>query len=235
MRSTFSSLLFLLLSLTVGGGAVAHEKEPSPDTIIKTMTERYAAASTYQDVGVVEITTGASLPTRSTDVAFKLHFSRPRKLRFEWADLGALAFFGKTVVWSDGERTFSHYRTEPGKVEQKEDLGMGIAGATGVSLGSAATVPSLLLKNIAGFSPADLERISLKGQERFEDEDCFVLEGFHPTSEPWRLWVGKRDFLLRKIRTGLPGGESQEEIHRDIRINEPIPEETFRVKIKKSF
>jgi outer membrane lipoprotein-sorting protein len=112
---------------------------------------------------------------------------------------------------------------------------MGIAGATGVSLGSAATVPSLLLKNIAGFSPADLERISLKGQERFEDEDCFVLEGFHPTSEPWRLWVGKRDFLLRKIRTGLPGGESQEEIHRDIRINEPIPEETFRVKIKKSF
>jgi outer membrane lipoprotein-sorting protein len=226
--------MLLALLLVVGSNCnivVAQKQNPSPNEIIKLMVEQYAAVTSYRDSGVVETATGGSLPTRSTDVAFKIYFTRPRKLHFEWVELSSFSSAERNVVWSDGEKTFGYYSFEPGKVKPEEDLGMGLAGATGVSLGSAITVPNLLLKDVGGFSLVDLKRISLKGEEQFEGEACYVLEGFHPNSEPWQFWVGKKDFLLRKLTTRRENGELEEEIHRDIRVNEPIPDEKYRLKV----
>jgi uncharacterized protein len=204
---------------------------PSPQIIIGRMAERYAAASSYQDSGVVETVVEGALPRRSTDVSFKTVFKRPQKFRFEWAQVSRLSLPGRSVVWSDGEKTFAYYTHAPDKVERPEDLGSAIAGATGVSLGSAHTVPRLLVRGIGGFSVTGLSRVTLKGQELFEGEECFVLEGYHPSGEAWRLWLGKTDYLLRKVRTGPRDGEFEEEIHRDILINAPVAEEVFSPKL----
>ncbi len=230
MGSKVCLAIAFLAFFTFQSGASGQVQGPPPQVIIKQMAERYAAVSTYQDSGVVETVVEGALPRRSTDVSFKTYFTRPRKLRFEWADLSPASLPGRSVIWSAGEKAYAYHNYDPGKVETEEDLIMAIAGATGVSLGSAYTVSDLLLKGAGGFSLTKLAKLTLKGQERFEGEECYVLEGYHPSGEAWRLWVGKGDFLLRKLRTRRTNGEFEEEIHRDIRVNAVIADETYRPK-----
>jgi hypothetical protein len=71
----------------------------------------------------------------------------------------------------------------------------------------------------------------LKGQEIFEGEDCYIVEGYHPNGEAWQLWVGKKDFLLRKLRTPVRDGRFEEEIHREIRVDAEIPEAIYHPKV----
>jgi outer membrane lipoprotein-sorting protein len=229
MGSKFCFVIaFLTLFAPQGGASGQTQGPPPPQVIVKQMAARYAAASTYQDSGVVETVVEGALPRRSTDVSFKTFFTRPRRLRFEWAEISPMSLPGRSVIWSDGEKAYAYYNYEPGKVETPEDLPTAIAGATGVSLGSAYTVPDLLLKETWGFSLTELTKLTLKEQERFEGEECYVLEGYHPSGEAWRLWIGKSDFLLRKLRTRRSNGEFEEEIHRDIRVGASIADETYR-------
>ncbi len=224
----YLAIALLLLLRPQGEVAAQTPAPPTPQAILARMAERYSSASTYQDTGVVETVVEGASPRRSTDVSFKTIFKRPRKFRFEWAKISPLSLPGRNVIWSDGEKTFAYYRHDPDKVETPESLSSAIAGATGVSRGSAHTVSRLLLEGTSGFSVTDLSRVTLKGQELFEGEECFVLEGFHPRGEAWRLWIGKKDYLLRKSRTGPRDGEFEEEIRRDIRVDAPVGEEIFR-------
>jgi hypothetical protein len=221
-------LLVLFTSYSYGFGQV---NDPPPQVIIKRMAEQYATVLSYQDSGVVETVVGGSLPMRSTDISFTTYFTRPRKLRFEWLGLSSPSSPERNVIWSDGAKTFGYYNFEPGKIEEKEDIAMGIAGATGVSRMSAHTVPSLLIQDSESFLLTDLTKLTLTGRERFEDEECYVLAGYHPNGERWRLWIGKKDFLLRKLMTQGTNGEFAEEIHRDIQTNSVINEETYHPKL----
>jgi len=231
MKEYFIAVASIIILFTSTGVGLSQNKDSLPQTIIKKTAERYAAISSYQDSGVVETIGGASLPARSTDIFFKTYFTRPRKLRFEWTDYSPLSSVGRNIVWSDGVKTFGFYSFEPDKIETKESLELGIAGATGVSRGSAHTVPNLLTNEIGGFSLAELTKLTLKGQEQFEGEDCFVLEGYHPNGEAWQLWIGKKDFLLRKLRTKSTNGEFEEEIHRAIKTDIEISEAVYHPKI----
>jgi hypothetical protein len=146
-------------------------------------------------------------------------------------DYSAFSSSERNVVWSDGIKTSRFYSFEPGKIETEENIGMGIAGATGISMGAAHTIPTLLIKEIGGFSLTDLTKLSLKGQELFEEEDCYIVEGYHPNGEPWQLWVSKKDYLLRKLRIKSANGDFKEEIHRDIKVNVEIPDAVYHPKI----
>src|ERR1044072_1454737 len=227
LKVLFIVLVALFIFLTGNDTVLSQSKAPLPQTIVKNMTERYAALSSYQDAGVVEMISSDSLPRRSTDIFFKTYFTRPKKLRFEWLDYLSLASNGRNAIWSDGEKVFSFYSFEPDRIEAKENVGMAIAGATGVSLGSAHTVPSLLLSEVNGFLLTDLTKLSLKREEVFEGEECYVLEGYHPSAEPWQLWISKKDSLLRKLRTMSTNGEFEEEIHRDIKVDDKVPEAIY--------
>lgn len=219
-----------LAFLTSPAAGLGRQRDPSPQEIIRTMAARYGALKSYQDSGVVEVQRTDAPPRRETDNFFKTHFTRPQKLRFEWFDYSS-SFPERSIVWSDGQKTFTRPSYEPDKIETEEDLSMGLAGATGVSRGAAHTVPVLLLpEEVVGFSLVELARLSLKGQERFEGEDCYVVEGYHPNGEAWTLWISKRDFLLRKVRTPDPDG-FKEEIRRDIIIDAEISEEVYRPKL----
>lgn len=226
-------LLFSLL-LSVAGAtldAAAQQRVRTPDGLLKKMAEKYASIRSYEDEGVVETVTESPTPTRTKEVGFKLYFSRPRRLRFEWVQFSPPTLNKKSMVWSDGVRSFGLYSFEPDKVESKESLGLVLSGAAGLSLGSAITIPNLLSDEVGGFTLGELARVSLKGRERFEGEDCYVLEGYHPDGSPWRLWLGAKDLLLRKLSVRLPTDEIQEEIHRNIKVNESIPAETFRPRV----
>jgi len=230
-QAYFSVLVALFTLLTGDVIVVSQTQAPAPQEIVKKMAERYAALSSYQDSGVVETVTEGPLARRATDIGFKTHFTRPNKLRFEWLAYSAVSSIEKNAVWSDGVKAFGFYSWEPDQVETKEDIGMAVAGATGVSQSSAHTVPELLISEIGGFSLTELTKLTLKKEEVFEGEDCYVIEGYHPNGEAWQLWIGKKDFLLRKFRKPSLKDEFAEEIHREIKVDGKIADETYQVKV----
>ncbi|MCP5348332.1 MAG: hypothetical protein H7A04_15860 [Pseudomonadales bacterium] len=80
-----------------------------------------------------------------------------------------------------------------------ESLNRGIAGAIGVSGGSAHAIPALLLPNlIGGRKPTDITNPIREVDEHFDGYDCFVVSG-GTTLSSRKVWVSKHDFLVRKI------------------------------------
>lgn len=226
-RVTLNSILLLLLVCCAVEGAWCQEPVMAPEQIARKMAEQYSTISSYQDYGVVETIDKSG--RRRTDVSFKTYFTRPRLLRFQWVDNSSSAAPGRNIIWHDGKHAYGYYAFEPEKVETKENLSMAIAGATGVSLGSAHNVPALLMPEVVGFSLTDLESVTLSGRESFEGEDCYVLKGKHPSGDIYEFWVSKSDYLVRKLREPSTDG-FEETIYRDVKINEPLPAETFQIK-----
>lgn len=225
----FATLLTLLACRAV---VLGQPKSTAPETIITKMALRYSAMTSYEDFGVVEMVTDGPLPKRSTNIAFKTYFTRPNKFRFEWLDYASPVSTDKNVVWSDGAKAFAFYSYEDA-VEPKENLSMAIAGASGVSLGAAYTVPNLLSAGDYGFPLTELTKLALKAEETVEGEECYLVEGYHPHGEAWHLWISKKDFLLRKLKTPSLKGEFKELIYRTIKVESRIPEALYQIKVVK--
>src|SRR5215217_6782362 len=119
LKTFFTVLAALFVFLTCAVVAVSQTATPAPQEIVKKMAERYAAASSYQDSGTVEIVSDKPLPRRGTDNSFKIYFTRPNKLRVEWIDYSGPFSHEKNLIWSDGLKAFSVYAYEPDKVETK--------------------------------------------------------------------------------------------------------------------
>ncbi|HEV2912142.1 MAG TPA: DUF2092 domain-containing protein [Pyrinomonadaceae bacterium] len=195
------------------------------------MAENYATCSSYQDTGVVETTHHEAFSGRIQKMPFKIYFKRPNLLRVEWVDYFPWEDGRTKIIWSNGKETFNYW--EPDRYEKDESLSLGIASATGISSGAAHTIPSLLLEEIGGFLLTELSDLSLVGEEVFENELCYRISGKHPSGDVYELWIGKRDFLLRKEKTQTNYTDYytiEEQIHRNIKINGPIPAETFNFK-----
>src|ERR1700753_2964179 len=110
MGSKFCFVIaFLTLFAPQGGASGQTQGPPPPQVIVKQMAARYAAASTYQDSGVVETVVEGALPRRSTEVSFKTFFTRPRRLRFEWAEISPASLPGRSVIWSDGVKAYAYH------------------------------------------------------------------------------------------------------------------------------
>jgi len=97
LKPAFTLLTVLVGFLSYNVTVLSQSIDPSPQTIIKNMAERYAALSSYEDTGVVETVSEGSFPRRNTDVGFKTHFTRPHKLRFEWLDYSPLSTAERNV------------------------------------------------------------------------------------------------------------------------------------------
>ena len=222
-------LLAALMTLIVFGQKVAGQTgDAAARSVVERMTARYAGASSYQDTGAVEEVAGDKSGGRRTVLRFKTYFVRPRLFRFEWAKISPTTKEEDTnVVWSDGKQTYSYHSWDDVGAERKEDLWMGIAGATGTSRGSAHTVPTLLMEEVGGFKLTQLTGLTSRGEERVGGEDCYVVRGYHPSGFPIDMWIGKSDFLLRKMRQMNNDGTEHEETRAGVVLDGKIPAEVF--------
>lgn len=187
-------------------------------SIIERMGDKYAKASSYQDTGIIMDKGNISGQSQSV-IKFKTYFVRPHFFRFEWLDRsGAASEERLNVVWNDGKQTFAYHSWWAPTVEKQKDIGSGIAGAAG-----SPTVPNLLMAEVGGFNFTQLTNLSVVGEEKFEEEDCYIVrgEGYGVTRD---VWVSKRDFLIRK--TKLPRSD-EIEIRRDVKLDSEIPIELF--------
>jgi outer membrane lipoprotein-sorting protein len=231
---TTSRCLALTVAILSSGFPVTAQTPGKTDatTILNNMVRMYSRLASYQDEGIL-ITT-IDEPTGGTieKMPFKTFFKRPKLFRFEWTDFTITKLGQLHVIWFNGKEAFTYW--EPDLYEKNESVGLAIAGATGISSGTATTVSDLLMPDEVGGSSLlkRLTKPSLVGEEVFEGVLCYRVQAID-TDESVELWVGKTDLLLRKVKRETKDGDglrTREEIRRKIRVDQSIPEVVFNYK-----
>lgn len=156
------------------------------------MSNAYANAKTYVDRGAVstefEMSNGMK---HSVEKPFDIAFVRGGTFRFEYRDDSDVY-----LVWSDGTSTFTQWTKQPG-IKSVADVSLAIAGATGVSGGSAHTTPRLAGVTTHGFSIADLAELRFEGTELVDNHQCWKISGAQRSTR-LVLWIDQQSKLLRK-------------------------------------
>jgi hypothetical protein len=163
--------------------------------VLGRMAAVYASARTYTDRGSVTTTFIHPGKRRINRLPFRTAFERPHRFRYEFTDesLGH-----RLVIWQETPPAKMFWTVE-GRVETHELL-MALARATGISGGSAMTIPRLLIPELAEGSRGvtDLEDALQIGQELIEDIPCFLIRG-RLNSSTVTVSLGVDDLLVRRI------------------------------------
>ncbi len=197
----FLTLWFACAALT----GVAADKEftdgLTAQQILDKMAAAYATCKSYRDSGVVTNDfgprpgSGATYPRHVDVKPFRTAFVRPDLFRFEYDNPTPEKSY---IIWAKRGDVRTWWYVKPG-VEKQPSLGEAVAGATGVSSGSAHIIPSLLLPDRIGgrklTAMTDLKRLP---DEVVEQTLCFKLEGKY-VNRPTTLWLEKADFLLVRM------------------------------------
>jgi hypothetical protein len=213
MRNSILASLCRVLTLTLASAVftgTAAEKQ-SNDTltaqqILDKMAITYATCKSYRDSGVVTNdfgphSAGDRFPRHVDVKPFRTAFVRPDQFRFEYDDPTPEKAY---IVWAKGSDVRTWWHVKPG-VEKPATLDYALAGATGVSSGSAHTVPTLLLPDlISGRKLTAMTDLIRLPDESLDGTPCFKLQGKF-ANRPTTLWLENATYLIRRIDqdTGL--------------------------------
>ena len=232
MKTTSRSLVLLVAVFAFGLPVLAQTSlKPNATSILNNMFRVYSRSTSYQDEGI--LVTTRDEPTGGTieKMPFKTFFKRPNLFRFEWTDYGATKLGRTKMIWFDGKQAFTYW--EPDYYEKEESLNLAIAGVSGVSDEAVNTVSDLLMPDRTTRSTLKkLVNVSVLGEEIFEGVRCYRIKGKEGNSS-LELWIGKTDFLLRKLRKESKY-ENQLRIHEETRrkilLDRSIGEVVFNYK-----
>ena len=211
----------------------------TPGQILVAMADVYATCPTYRDKG--QVTTQFYRVGRHqarTDVRpFATAFCRPDQFRFEYQDRSVFSDkCSRHIVWANGSDVRTWWDVRPG-VEKPESLGLALGAATGVSGGSAHTIPALLLPDPEnGIRLTELIELSSLGDARLGDVTCYRLSGrFQPYSvDPAEEEQHAQEVLVRTGRRPERSKHSPVTVWIDCgtllvrRIEDAVQFETFR-------
>lgn len=194
-------VLMLYLTLLLGTSLVYSQQGQtlSPQEILDKMVSVYASCSSYADQGQVKTTFYEASGPRTTNRPFSTAFVRPSRFRFEFEDRRSDDRGSHYTVWRDDSAIKSRWTIKP-ETRTFETLSQALAGATGVSGGSAITVPSMLMGDLRDTHRIQtLTQLNLRGEEKLGDRMAYRIEG-----RDWRIslltiWIDKESFLLLKI------------------------------------
>lgn len=195
---------------------------------IGAIAARYRMLDSYTDEGYVR----TSGPTRPHKVWFETQFSRPSLFRFQFSRPHPYPplrhLVTKVVIGSDGTTAYFCMERDGSvrRTDVERDLGLAVAGATGISSGAAHTIGNLLLECVGGFSLSMLNRPRFRRSRVFRGEHCSRITGIHPRGGRFTLWFGTSDLLLRKI---VSHRIKSEEVRQNIRINQSIDQAVYGV------
>ncbi len=223
-----SLLLVVLMSAPpVRGVGTGTPQSLSGSEILAQMAQVYATCRSYRDSGVVRIVYFEETGERVEERPFETAFVRPESFRFEFRE----SFMGRTKRYIVSQRA-SEIRTwwdVHAATETPASLAMGLAGATGVSGGSAHTVPVLLLPGvIPGRSTKDMTDVRRLDDVECGSSACSRVEGVYAGTKR-TLWIDLKSFLLRRVdfSTEFPKFHTRETTTYEPAINETIPPEAL--------
>jgi hypothetical protein len=173
---------------------------PTANEILTRMSLAYKSTTTYVDRGTVSTVFTNDDVKRVVSRPFQIAFVRGGSFRFEHSDSESPGSY--YIVWSDGSQVLTSWFARPG-IKPARDLDLALAGATGVSGGSAHTTPRLLMPDIVtGFALTELGDPSILGSEPLAGHDCWKLQGMPRFNrEPIVLWIDRDTYLLRQVST----------------------------------
>ena len=207
--------------LAASARAQTVEGPVAAEALLKRMEAAYGALASYSDVTTVKYRNPDG--TDRSTVEFKMWFARPERFR---ADAQTTRPDGnpskREVMWTDGQNARSWSTGKAVTNLPKIQLaGSGMFGTY------AYHIPTLLEPSYAGKKRLhELGSPTLVGEEAVEGIDCYRVQGQFFT-DPYEIWIGKRDLLVRKLVASY-AGHQMEEIHRDVEVNAPIAGELFK-------
>ena len=142
-RELTRSLLFAA-AIALLGQTLATADEPklddlSPRQILDRMAKAYGDCKTYRDSGVVTTVFVKDTGKRTVEKPFTTAFVRPELFRFEFEDKNR-----RYLISANGQNVQTWWDVRPG-IQNQKSLQLAVAGATGVSGGSAARIPTMLM------------------------------------------------------------------------------------------
>ncbi|HEX8679876.1 MAG TPA: DUF2092 domain-containing protein [Chthoniobacterales bacterium] len=199
----------------------AQSEPPTAEAILLQMESTYAGLRSYRDTSTAQFRNPDG--SEGTHAEFKIWFSRPKFFRIDATTRrSADAKPVREVMWFDGETARMWSTRTPVVTRTKIQL----AGSK--MFGTYAYhVPTLLEASYAG--PRRLHQLgspTLAGDEAIDGVDCYHLSG-EWQGDPYEVWIGKEDHLVRKIAANYKG-YVMEEVHRDITTNQPMDMSAFR-------
>lgn len=204
----------------------AVQTDQAADRILGNVVAAYHSVSTYRDNGtaIIHLTDSDA----SYRVEFETLFKRPNKLRFAWTQRSSRVprYKQRGVIWYDGVAAWSRYSVRGNKVVRKRDLEVLVAGATGASWGTAHNVSALLCDEVGGTRLDDLQSVRMIGSEAVGGVECVVLLGELPSGGERKIWVGRRDNLIRRIQERF-GNVKLDEVLTKISVNRDIVDSCF--------
>jgi hypothetical protein len=190
--------LLLISPSGIYGAEGEKQAGPSGLEVLTRVAATYAHCKSYHDEGVVKIVYTGSGRKRVEERPFRTAFVRPDRFRFEYADTDPQGTKRRHIVWRKGADVRTWWDAEPG-LRDEGSLGAALAGATGVSGGSAHTVPALLMpEEVGGRQLTDMTDLKRIGDAQHEDADCYRLEGMYGDLQR-TVWVERRTLLVRRI------------------------------------
>jgi len=227
-KLTRRSLLALSGSL-VAGPALARKPSRAADdslsaeAILERVTQTYASCKTYQDEGSVRTVFLRDGRKRTQLRPFSTAFVRASQFRYEFRSTFNGIEWDRYLIARDGAATQVWWDVQPG-VTTADSLASALAGATGVSGGSAWTIPALVMPDEMGSSSlahlVDLQRLQ---DAQLDGIDCFRIQGAKRLdtavqeehrqavlkqtgqdmgivrNSPYVYWIDRSSFLLRRL------------------------------------
>ncbi len=174
-------------------------RHPDANALVERLQSLYGSCKAYSDRGQVT----SILPREEGDQlihyqTFSTAFVRPDKFRFEFRDRFPEGQFGRYVVWREGALVKTWWYAHNPTVKVEEALGLGLAGATGVSHGAAVTIPQLLMPKEVGarglFEDTSAEVV---GSEECQGRDCVKIQTVGSSGH--FVWVEMASGLVVRI------------------------------------
>lgn len=185
---------FLLVAL-IGCG---NQSDPKAVETLSRMAQAYADCDSYRDIGEVQTVFYTANGTNLEVKPFRTAFVRPDQFRFEFRVQGQSR--SRYVVWQRGAEIRTKWDLR-NLEESESSLGMALAGATGVSSGSAHTIPALLMPDeVGGRLLTDVRSMEYVGERETDGVSCHCVAGTY-ANHPIKLWIDKEDYMIRRIES----------------------------------
>lgn len=192
-------VIFITACLLATAPAIAESDGGLDATyILERVAKTYAECYTYRDSGTVRTVFISGNDKRTVEKPFHTAFVRPSSFRFEYRERKGAYEDYVYIVYRNEHETKTWWDVS-GKEEVPESLNMALAGATGVSGGSAHTIPALLLPNeVTGRRLTDITTARRVENGECMGASCYRLEGKY-AGDTTMVWVDIQTFLIRRI------------------------------------
>jgi hypothetical protein len=198
--------------------------------LLEEVVKTYASMESYSDVGSVTQQVHPGDPVLRME--FSTLYKRPNLFRFEFSRPHPYPplrhLVTRHVVGYDGFGAYTLQRgheSEP-TLQTRDDLSHAVAGATGVSSGSAHNIGRLLLQEVTGLSILDLVDPQFGAEMEIAGAPCYSISAKLPKGGERELCIERGTLLVRRVRTRY-GSAPAEELRDAIRVNPPLDDASF--------